>query len=38
MIESIIEKSVKNKALVFLSVLIATFLSVWAIKNTPLDA
>lgn len=38
MIESIIEKSVNNKALVFLSVLIATFLSVWAIKNTPLDA
>ena len=38
MIESIIEKSVKNKALVFLSVLIATFLSVWAIKQTPLDA
>ena len=38
MIESIIEKSVKNKALIFLGVLIATFLSVWAIKQTPLDA
>ena len=38
MIGSIIEKSVNNKALVFLSVLIATFLSVWAIRQTPLDA
>lgn len=38
MIESIIEKSVKNKLLVLLTLLIASFLSFWAIKNTPLDA
>ena len=38
MIESIIEKSVKNKALLLLSLIIAAFVSFWAIKQTPLDA
>ena len=38
MIESIIEKSVKNKALLLLTLLIAAFLSFWAIRQTPLDA
>lgn len=38
MIESIIEKSVKNKLLILLVLLIASFMSFWAIKNTPLDA
>ena len=38
MIESIIEKSVKNRALLLLTLLIAAFLSFWAIRQTPLDA
>jgi len=38
MIESIIEKSVKNRALLLLSLIIAAFVSFWAIKQTPLDA
>lgn len=38
MIESIIDGSVKNKALLLLTLLIAAFLSFWAIRQTPLDA
>ena len=38
MIEAIIEKSVKNRALLLLTLIIAAFLSFWAIKQTPLDA
>ena len=38
MIERIIDGSVTQKVLLLLGVLIASFLSFWAIKNTPLDA
>lgn len=38
MIESIIDQSVKNKTLLLLGILVAAFVSFWAIKNTPLDA
>ena len=38
MVESIISYSVKNKFLVLFSVIILTFASLWAVKNTSLDA
>jgi len=38
MVESIISYSIRNKFLVLFSVIILTFASIWAIKNTSLDA
>ncbi|MCW8838311.1 MAG: CusA/CzcA family heavy metal efflux RND transporter [Thiovulaceae bacterium] len=38
MIERIIDFSIKNKFLVLLSTIFLTVASIWAIKNTPLDA
>ena len=38
MVESIISYSVRNKFLVLFSVIILTFASLWAVKNTSLDA
>jgi Cu(I)/Ag(I) efflux system membrane protein CusA/SilA len=38
MVESIISYSVKNKFLVLFTVIILSFASIWAVKNTSLDA
>jgi len=38
MIDAIINASVRNKFLVILGIVIASLVSIWAIKNTPLDA
>ncbi len=38
MVESIISYSIKNKFLVLFSVIVLTFASFWAVKNTSLDA
>ena len=38
MVENIISYSVKNKFLVLFSLMILTFASIWAVKNTSLDA
>ena len=38
MVESIISYSIKNKFLVLFSVIILSFASIWAVKNTALDA
>ena len=38
MVENIISYSIKNKFLVLFSVIILTFASFWAVKNTSLDA
>ncbi|MDQ7060446.1 MAG: CusA/CzcA family heavy metal efflux RND transporter [Sulfurimonas sp.] len=38
MIEKIIDFSIKNRFLVLMATLFLTFASVWALKNTPLDA
>lgn len=38
MIDAIINASVRNKFLVILGIVIASLISIWAIKNTPLDA
>ena len=38
MVENIISYSIKNKFLVLFSIIILTFASIWAVKNTSLDA
>ena len=38
MVESIISYSIRNKFLILFSVIILTFTSLWAVKNTSLDA
>ena len=38
MVENIISYSIKNKFLVLFSIIILTFASLWAVKNTSLDA
>ncbi len=38
MVESIISYSIRNKFLILFSVIILTFASIWAVKNTALDA
>ena len=38
MVESIISYSIRNKFLILFSVIILTFASLWAVKNTSLDA
>ena len=38
MVESVISYSIKNKFLILFSVIILTFASIWAVKNTALDA
>lgn len=38
MVESIISYSVKNKFIILFLVIISTFASIWAVKNTSLDA
>ena len=38
MVESVIAYSIRNKFLILFSVIILTFASIWAVKNTALDA
>jgi copper/silver efflux system protein len=38
MVESVISYSIRNKFLILFSVIILTFASIWAVKNTALDA
>ena len=38
MVESIISYSIRNKFLILFSVIVLTFASLWAVKNTSLDA
>ena len=38
MVESVIAYSIRNKFLILFSVIILTFASIWAVKNTSLDA
>ncbi|MBU3014323.1 CusA/CzcA family heavy metal efflux RND transporter [Poseidonibacter lekithochrous] len=38
MVESVISYSIKNKFLILFSIIVLTFASIWAVKNTALDA
>ena len=38
MVESVISYSIKNKFLILFSIIVLTFTSIWAVKNTALDA
>ncbi len=38
MVESVISYSIRNKFLILFSVIVLTFASFWAVKNTCLDA